>query len=64
LAKQRQKFRNQDRLANASQALGKLIKNYEKRQGARAIAPWLDLSNNRSYSFQVFIKGVQDLAQQ
>ncbi|OQY55717.1 MAG: hypothetical protein DRR08_12260 [Candidatus Parabeggiatoa sp. nov. 2] len=66
LAKQQpnKKFRNPDRLANASQELGKLIKNYEKRQGARAIAPCLDLSNNRSSSFQVFIKGVQDLAQQ
>jgi hypothetical protein len=64
LAKQQQskKFRTPDRLANASQELGKLVKNYEKRRGARAIAPYLELSHNRSYSFQVFIKGVQNLA--
>ena len=64
LAKQQQskKFRAPDRLANASQELGKLVKNYEKRRGARAIAPHLELSNNHSYSFQVFIKGVQNLA--
>jgi hypothetical protein len=64
LAKQQQskKFRAPYRLANASQELGKLVKNYEKRRGARAIAPHLELSNNRSYSFQVFIKGVQILA--
>ena len=58
---QRQKFRYPDKLANASQELGKLVKNYEKRHGARIIAPYLELSNNRSYSFQMFIKGIQNL---
>lgn len=57
------KFRDPDRLANASQELDKLVKGYDKRRGARAIAPSLDLTNNRSHSFQVFIKGVQKLAQ-
>lgn len=58
-----QKFRNPDRLANASEELTKLVKGYEKRLGARAIAPHLDLTNNRSQSFQAFISGVQKLAQ-
>jgi len=63
LAKQQQskKFRTPDRLANASQELGKLVKNYEKRRGARAIAPYLELTSNCSYSFQIFIKTVQNL---
>jgi hypothetical protein len=66
LAKQQnqKKFRDPDRLANASEELGKLVKDYEKRSGARAIAPSLDLNSNRSHSFQVFISGVQKLAQQ
>jgi hypothetical protein len=65
LAKKQQskKFRIPDRLANASQELEKLVKNYDKRLGARAIAPYLELDKNRSYSFQVFIKGIQNLVQ-
>ncbi len=65
LAKQQEKkkFRNPDHLTNASQELDRLVKNYEKLSGAIAIAPHLNLINNRSHSFQVFIKGVQKLAQ-
>jgi len=42
----------------------KLVNGYDKVRGARAIAPHLDLINNRSHSFHVFITGVQNLAQQ
>jgi hypothetical protein len=65
LAKQqnKKKFRDPDCLANASQELAKLIKDYEKLSGAIMIAPHLDLVNNRSHSFHVFISGVQKLAQ-
>ncbi|RKZ88641.1 MAG: hypothetical protein DRR19_12305 [Candidatus Parabeggiatoa sp. nov. 1] len=66
LAKQqdKKKYRDPDRLANAAEELQKLVKNYKKLSGACAIAPHLDLTNNRSHSFQVFISGVQKLAQQ
>jgi hypothetical protein len=66
LAKQqnKQKYRDPDKLANAAQELQKRVKNYRKLGGARAIAPHLDLTNNRSHSFQVFIIGIQKLAQQ
>jgi len=65
LAKQQnhKKFRVPDRLGNASEELSKLVKDYNKVRGARAIAPYLDLAKNRSHSFQVFITGVQKLAQ-
>ena len=56
------KFRTPDRLANASQELRKLVKNYEKRNGARTIAPHLEIDKNCSYSFQVFIKSLQNFA--
>ena len=64
LAKQqnKQKYRAPDKLANAAEELQKLVKSYRKVRGARAIAPYMDLTNNRSHSFQVFITGVQKLA--
>ena len=61
--KKKKKFHNPNHLANASQELEKLVKNYEKLSGATIIAPYLDLTNNRSHSFQVFITGVQKFAQ-
>jgi hypothetical protein len=66
LAKQqnKKKYRDPDQLANASEELQKLVKNYKKVSGACAIAPHIDLANNRSHSFQVFISGVQKIAQE
>ena len=63
LAKQqeKQKYRDPDKLANAAEELQKLVKNYRKVRGAYTIAPYLDLANNRSHSFQTFITGVQTL---
>lgn len=52
------KFRNPDALANAQEELKKLITGYQKVSGARAIAPHLNLTNNRSVSFQQFVTGV------
>jgi len=63
LAKQqnKKKYRDPDKLANAAQELKRLVKNYRKLGGARAIAPFLDITNNRSRSFQVFITGIQKI---
>jgi hypothetical protein len=55
------KSRNPDRLANAAEELQKLVVGYQKVGGARTIAPHLDLENNRSKSFQVFLEGLQRL---
>jgi hypothetical protein len=57
------KFRNPDHLNNAAEELSKLVKSYRKLSGARAIAPHIDLTHNCSCSFQVFVKGVQKIAQ-
>lgn len=58
------KFRNPDRLSNAADELQKLVDGYQKVGGARAIAPHLNLSNNRSRSFQVFLEGLQRLVEE
>jgi len=62
--KDRSKFRNPDRLANASDELRKLIPRYQKVGGARAIAPLLDFPRNRSHSFQIFLTGLRRLVGQ
>ncbi|MEJ2045815.1 MAG: DUF4276 family protein [Reinekea sp.] len=55
------KFRDPDRLANASQELKKLVHNYQKVSGSRAIGPKLRLKNNRSKSFNALLMGIQKL---
>jgi hypothetical protein len=60
----KKKYREPDKLANAAEELQKLVKNYKKVSGACAIAPHLNLTSNRSHSFQVLISGVQKFAQQ
>lgn len=53
------KFRNPDRLANAEDELLKIIPEYQKVSGARAIAPFICTASNLSHSFNVFIKTIQ-----
>ena len=57
------KFKNPDKLANASQELKGIIKNYQKVSGAKKIAPYLDITSkkNKSKSFCVFIKGISKI---
>ena len=62
----KQKFRNPDRLNSAKQELTKLFKkgfneDYCPALHSRKIAPYLSLSQNRSHSFQIFIRGVKEL---
>lgn len=53
------KFRNPDMLSNPAQELERLIPEYEKGSGSRAIAPHLDLTQNRSISFNALISGIK-----
>jgi len=57
------KFRDPDRLNNASQELKTLTRDsYQKISGSRRIAPHMDLAGrNRSTSFNVFCSGVRRL---
>lgn len=55
------KFRTPDKLANPSEELKKLSPKYQKVSGSRAIGPLLDIDNNRSISFNIFISGIRRL---
>ncbi|MEB3189308.1 MAG: DUF4276 family protein [Snowella sp.] len=56
------KFRDPDRLNNPDQELIKLTKNnYQKVSGSRAISPYLDLTANKSYSFNILIAGITQI---
>ena len=59
----RAKFRKPDKLRNASQELGRLINVQAKVQRAKIISQQLDLTKNKSESFNVFIKTLQQLIQ-
>ena len=56
------KFRNPDALGSPSLELKRLIPHYQKRDGARRIAPRLVHARNKSYSFGVLIRSLQELA--
>jgi len=54
------KFRDPDRLANASKELASITKGcYQKVSGSRKIGPCLALVGNKSSSFNIFISGIQ-----
>ena len=56
------KFRNPDKLANPATELMRLTgQRYDKLSGSRAIAPYLDLSQNKSHSFNVLVSGIRQL---
>ena len=57
------KYRTPDALGNAAQELKLLTKDkYQKINGSRSIAPYLDLNDvNCSHSFKVLISGVKKL---
>ena len=64
-SKQKQKkYRNPDALGNPIQELERITnKKYQKVSGSRAIGSLLDINDNRSPSFQVFVSGVQQLTE-
>ena len=55
---QKSKFKEPDKLSNASQELAKLVKGYRKVSGAQKIAPHMNIQNNHSHSFNGFINGL------
>lgn len=59
----RSKFREPDKLTNASEELSKITQNkYSKLEGSRLIAPHLSLDGgNRSRSFNVLVAGIKSL---
>lgn len=58
---QKSKFKEPDKLSNASEELEKLVKGYRKVSGARKIAAHMNIHQNYSHSFNCFISGVSRL---
>ncbi len=55
------KYRDPDKLANPSEELSKLLKNRSKLLWAKTISQYMDIKNNSSKSFNIFISGVENL---
>jgi Domain of unknown function (DUF4276) len=55
------KYKNPDRLSNASEELAKLVKGYRKVSGAKKIAAYMTIDQNQSHSFNCFISGLTRL---
>ena len=58
------KFHNPDRLENPSQEIERLINTQAKVQRAKRISQYLDLTQNKSKSFGVFITTLKQLIQE
>lgn len=56
-------YREPDRLANASQRLRQLVPEYQQISGSKAIATHMNIKDNRSHSFKVFLEGLARLEQ-
>jgi len=50
------KFRDPDKLTNAAEIIQDLVPGYRKRRGAETIGPHLDIQNNQSSSFRLFVQ--------
>lgn len=59
--KRKSMYQNPDNLGDPVTELRKYIPDYQKRDGARRISKHLDLTRNRSHSFQVFIEAVKSV---
>ncbi|WP_413173477.1 DUF4276 family protein [Anabaena azotica] len=57
------KFRNPDNLESPSKELQSLVPEYQKINGSRMIAPFLNLENTRSLSFYYFISAIKKIIQ-
>ena len=55
------KYKEPDKLSNASEELEKLVKGYRKVSGAKKIAAYMAIDQNYSHSFNCFISGVSGL---
>ena len=59
---QKAKYRDPDLLGSPSIEIKRRIPSYQKREGARKIAPYLDLEKNKSRSFRVLVQALRRLA--
>lgn len=55
------KYRTPDAIRDAKTELKRLVAEYQAISGSRAIAPLMDLDQNRSQSFKIFLEGIKRL---
>lgn len=58
------RFRNPDSLANPKQELKKLVPAYQQISGSIAIAHYMNITKNKSHSFNIFVTGIRKLVQE
>lgn len=58
------KYRDPDALNNAAQELKKMVSEYQKINGARAVGAYIHIDQNCSRSFQAFISGLRQFIQE
>lgn len=58
---QNRKYKEPDKLSNASEELEKIVKGYRKVSGAKRIAAYMTIDKNHSHSFNCFMSGVTRL---
>lgn len=61
-AKRKSKYRIPDAIVNPKEELRRLLPEHQQIAGARKIAPVINIANNSSVSFQMFVNGVRKLA--
>lgn len=57
----KQKYRYPDQIENPKMELRKIIPQHEQIAGARRIAPFMDIDNNTSPSFNTLINGIKNI---
>lgn len=62
--KNKKKYRVPDQIENPKQELKKLIPQMGQIEGAQRIAPHMNIANNTSYSFNVFVQGILRLCEE
>jgi hypothetical protein len=58
---QQSKYRIPDKIPNPKETLHALIPEHQQILGAKRVAPLMNIENNTSISFRVFVKGVRNL---
>ena len=57
----KRKFREPDKIVNAKEELRRLVPTYQPIDGAKKISAFMDVENNTSYSFNIFVNGVKGI---
>lgn len=58
----KRKYREPDKIGNPSRELERLTNGvYQKIAGSRAIAPYLQIDNNKSHSFHILLEGIRKM---